>query len=80
MKEGNSLNFLRVAGHTATFYYRGVKRIYRRCRQEGHYRAVLQRTTLAAPRFVMARRLVPMAVANAMVTTRAQSARRHVLI
>lgn len=40
MKEGNPLpNFLRVAGHMATFDYRGVKRICRRCRQEGHYRA-----------------------------------------
>ncbi|XP_042149664.1 translation initiation factor IF-2-like [Ixodes scapularis] len=37
MKEANPLpNFLRVAGHRATFDYRGLKRVCRRCRQEGH--------------------------------------------
>ncbi|KAG0440344.1 hypothetical protein HPB47_016320 [Ixodes persulcatus] len=40
MKEANPLpNFLRVAGHRATFDYRGLKRVCRRCRQEGHVRA-----------------------------------------
>ncbi|KAG0445419.1 hypothetical protein HPB47_015432 [Ixodes persulcatus] len=40
MKEANSLlNFLRVAGHRATFDYRGLKRVCRRCRQEDHVRA-----------------------------------------
>ncbi|KAG0441165.1 hypothetical protein HPB47_016026 [Ixodes persulcatus] len=40
MKEANPLpNFLRVAGHRATFDYRGLKRVCRRCRQEGHIRA-----------------------------------------
>ncbi|KAG0415775.1 hypothetical protein HPB47_007049 [Ixodes persulcatus] len=37
MKEANPLpNFLRVAGHRATFDYSGLKRVCRRCRQEGH--------------------------------------------
>ncbi|KAG0410942.1 hypothetical protein HPB47_011945 [Ixodes persulcatus] len=40
MKEANPLpNFLRVASHRATFDYRGLKRVCRRCRQEGHVRA-----------------------------------------
>ncbi|KAG0427843.1 hypothetical protein HPB47_025130 [Ixodes persulcatus] len=40
MKEANPLpNFLRVADHRATFDYRGLKRVCRRCRQEGHVRA-----------------------------------------
>ncbi|KAG0435320.1 hypothetical protein HPB47_018564 [Ixodes persulcatus] len=40
MKEANLLlNFLRAAGHRATFDYRGLKRVCRRCRQEGHVRA-----------------------------------------
>ncbi|KAM7313587.1 mucin-7-like [Ixodes scapularis] len=40
MKGANPLpNFLRVAGHRATFDYRGLKRVCRRCRQEGHVRA-----------------------------------------
>ncbi|KAM7297287.1 hypothetical protein ISCGN_022440 [Ixodes scapularis] len=40
MKEANPLpNFLRVAGHRATFDYRGLKRVCRRCRREGHVRA-----------------------------------------
>ncbi|KAG0415285.1 hypothetical protein HPB47_007561 [Ixodes persulcatus] len=40
MKEANPLpNFLCVAGHRATFDYRGLKRVCRRCRQEGHVRA-----------------------------------------
>ncbi|CAN7940960.1 unnamed protein product [Ixodes hexagonus] len=32
-------NFLRVGGHRATFDYRGIKRVCRRCRGEGHIRA-----------------------------------------
>ncbi|KAM7310345.1 hypothetical protein ISCGN_007253 [Ixodes scapularis] len=40
VKEANPLpNFLRVAGHRATFDYRGLKRVCRRCRPEGHVRA-----------------------------------------
>ncbi|KAM7296306.1 mucin-7-like [Ixodes scapularis] len=40
MKEANPLpNFLRVAGHRATFDYRGLKRVCRHCRQEGNVRA-----------------------------------------
>ncbi|XP_040077760.1 uncharacterized protein LOC115315909 [Ixodes scapularis] len=40
IKEANPLpNFLRVAGHRATFDYRGLKRVCGRCRQEGHVRA-----------------------------------------
>ncbi|KAG0444042.1 hypothetical protein HPB47_014249 [Ixodes persulcatus] len=40
MKEANPLpNFLRVAGHRASFDYRGLKRVCRHCRQEGHVRA-----------------------------------------
>lgn len=31
-------NFLRIAGHRATFEYRGVRRVCRRCGEEGHYK------------------------------------------
>ncbi|CAN7941956.1 unnamed protein product [Ixodes hexagonus] len=40
MKESDPVpNFLRVGGHRATFDYRGIKRVCRRCRGEGHIRA-----------------------------------------
>ncbi|XP_072143436.1 uncharacterized protein [Dermacentor andersoni] len=40
MKHDNPLpNFARVSGHRATFEYRGVRRLCRRCSQEGHYKA-----------------------------------------
>ncbi|KAG0409905.1 hypothetical protein HPB47_012977 [Ixodes persulcatus] len=40
MKEANPMpNVLRVAGHRATFDYRGLRRVCRRCRQEGYVRA-----------------------------------------
>ncbi|KAH7939724.1 hypothetical protein HPB52_016471 [Rhipicephalus sanguineus] len=32
-------NFARVGGHRATFEYRGVRRLCRRCNQEGHFKA-----------------------------------------
>ncbi|KAH7939598.1 hypothetical protein HPB52_014808 [Rhipicephalus sanguineus] len=32
-------NFARVEGHRATFEYRGVRRLCRRCNQEGHFKA-----------------------------------------
>ncbi|KAG0438959.1 hypothetical protein HPB47_016798 [Ixodes persulcatus] len=32
-------NFLRASGHRATFDYRGLKRVCRRCQQEGHLKA-----------------------------------------
>lgn len=39
MKEDNPVpNFLRVNGHRVTFSYKGMKRVCRRCRQEGHYK------------------------------------------
>lgn len=39
MKEDNPVpNFLRVHGHRVTFSYKGMKRVCRRCRQEGHYK------------------------------------------
>ncbi|KAH7936103.1 hypothetical protein HPB52_018303 [Rhipicephalus sanguineus] len=31
-------NFARVGGHRATFEYRGVRRLCRRCNQEGHFK------------------------------------------
>ncbi|KAH9384823.1 hypothetical protein HPB48_026845 [Haemaphysalis longicornis] len=37
IKEDNSVpNYIRVAGHRAVFDYPGVRRVCRRCRQEGH--------------------------------------------
>lgn len=40
MKLDNPLpNFLRIAGQRATFEYRGVRRVCRRCNLEGHYKA-----------------------------------------
>ncbi|CAN7977737.1 unnamed protein product, partial [Ixodes persulcatus] len=40
MKESTPVpNFLRVSGHRATFDYRGLKRVCRRCQQEGHLKA-----------------------------------------
>ncbi|CAN7948583.1 unnamed protein product [Ixodes hexagonus] len=40
MKESDPVpNFLRVGGQRATFDYRGIKRVCRRCRGEGHIRA-----------------------------------------
>ncbi|CAN7945421.1 unnamed protein product, partial [Ixodes hexagonus] len=40
MKESDPVpNFLRVGRHRATFDYRGIKRVCRRCRGEGHIRA-----------------------------------------
>ncbi|KAH8022731.1 hypothetical protein HPB51_002765 [Rhipicephalus microplus] len=40
MRPENPLpNFARVGGHRATFEYRGVRRLCRRCNQEGHFRA-----------------------------------------
>ncbi|XP_077537060.1 uncharacterized protein LOC144149366 [Haemaphysalis longicornis] len=37
MKEDNPVpNYIRVAGHRAVFDYPGVRRVCRRCRQEGH--------------------------------------------
>ncbi|KAG0416269.1 hypothetical protein HPB47_006561 [Ixodes persulcatus] len=40
MKESASVpNFLRVSGHRATFVYRGLKRVCRRCQREGHLKA-----------------------------------------
>ncbi|KAG0417634.1 hypothetical protein HPB47_005438 [Ixodes persulcatus] len=40
MKESTPVpNFLRVSGHQATFDYRGLKRVCRRCQQEGHLKA-----------------------------------------
>ncbi|CAN7942381.1 unnamed protein product, partial [Ixodes hexagonus] len=40
MKESDPVpNFLRVGGHRATFDYRGIKRVCRRCRGEVHIRA-----------------------------------------
>ncbi|KAG0415463.1 hypothetical protein HPB47_007357 [Ixodes persulcatus] len=32
-------NFLRIAGHRATFDYRGIRRVCCRCHQEGHFKA-----------------------------------------
>lgn len=43
MKQDNPLpNFARVSGHRATFEYRGVRRLCRRCSLEGHYKAQCQ--------------------------------------
>ncbi|KAG0427792.1 hypothetical protein HPB47_025173 [Ixodes persulcatus] len=40
MKESSPVpNFLRASGHRATFDYRGLKRVCRRCQQEGHLKA-----------------------------------------
>ncbi|KAG0441993.1 hypothetical protein HPB47_015798 [Ixodes persulcatus] len=40
MKESTSVpNFLRVSGHRATFDYRGLRRVCRRCQREGHIKA-----------------------------------------
>ncbi|CAN7944185.1 unnamed protein product, partial [Ixodes hexagonus] len=40
MRESNPVpNFLRVAGHRATFDYRGIRRVCRRCLREGHIKA-----------------------------------------
>ncbi|KAG0436801.1 hypothetical protein HPB47_017750, partial [Ixodes persulcatus] len=37
MKEAAPVpNFLRVSGHRATFHYRGLRRVCRRCQREGH--------------------------------------------
>lgn len=39
MNEQNPVpNFLRVSGHRATFDYRNVSKVCRRCRKEGHFR------------------------------------------
>ncbi|CAN7976192.1 unnamed protein product, partial [Ixodes persulcatus] len=40
MRDSNPVpNFLRIAGHRATFDYRGIRRVCRRCHQEGHFKA-----------------------------------------
>lgn len=40
MKEATPVpNFLRVSGHRATFDYRGLRRVCRRCQREGHIKA-----------------------------------------
>ncbi|KAG0427004.1 hypothetical protein HPB47_025919 [Ixodes persulcatus] len=40
MKESTPVpNFLRVSGHRATFDYRGLRRVCRRCQREGHIKA-----------------------------------------
>ncbi|KAM7313200.1 uncharacterized protein ISCGN_003082 [Ixodes scapularis] len=40
MKEDNPIpNFARIAGYRVTFDYRGLVRVCRRCKKEGHFRA-----------------------------------------